>query len=441
MVLVQYHMYFCSTVYRNVYCSVYRKIKDDVREERKIVEKILRKLLTIGFVLLVNCSIISSIPALQDAHTANIESYGTIKYSPWSGPCITDLAWEPYGNSTFEEQFDLLPNGSAVRIYLNYWAWRRNPIDNSLGLPYRQFLEVVAAWCIKRSIEVVWSFHAFSRWGGNWDFDAKRTFLLTEQINMPNINNDSEDWTGNQEPNFILYWSDWFNWLEEVASSEKLRAATVAFDIFNEPPWAEDWENLGSFQQALEDKYIEFLRHAIDSVRGVVPDLKVVVEGCPFWRPVLFLEKPLNRSNVIYAMHWYGHNLDPYANDWPETLVARAYAEGRYTEGKARMLEIFNNGYMGCGALFKLQDVGLPVIFSEVGTDSYKQETYWTKWMQDFYDICKERGVGFLQHGFFFTPRPIPDPEHYWWYCYGMLNNDLRSLNEVGLLLRDNLQP
>lgn len=368
----------------------------------------------------------------------SVESYGTIKYAPyvWCGAGIADLAWEPFGMSTFEEQFNLLFGATAVRVYLNYWAWRNDPTDNSLGLPYKQFLDEVADWCYARGIKVVWSAHAFSRWGGNWGFDAKRTFLLTGQINMPNINNASENWTGEGEASYTLYWADYIQWVTEIASRPKLQRVTGAIDIFNEPPWAVDWGTRGPLQQELEDRYIEFMQLAIDAVRNVAPNLKIVVEGIPFWYPGFFLIKSLNRSNIIYALHWYSWCDDPYANDWPETLIARAYSEGRYAEGKQLMIEYFYRQSVG---FFTLRDSGYTVLFTEVGTDPYRQETYWSKWIQDFYDICKERGIGFLQHGFFYTPRPIPNPERPSRFIFGMLDSDLRSLSAVGQLWRDNL--
>ena len=366
-------------------------------------------------------------------------SYRTIRYeSPlWYGAAITDLAFEPYGTSTFKEQFDLMSRATAVRIYLNYWAWRHDPTDNSLGLPYKRFLDEVADWCYVRGIKVVWSAHVFSRWGGNWDFDAKRTFLLTGQIDMPNINNASENWTGGWEASCALYWADYIHWVTEIVSRPKLQRAMGALDIFNEPPWAVDWETRGPFQQKLEDRYIEFVRQSIDAVRNVVPNSRIVVEGIPFWYPGFFLIKSLNRTNIIYALHWYSSCDDPYANNWPQTLVARAYAEGRHVEGKQSIIQYLYRQFVG---FFTLQDSGYPVFFSEVGTDSYKQETYWSKWMQDFYDICKERRIGFIQHGFFYTPPPpYPHPDKPHWYLFGMLNSDLRGLNAVGRLWHDNL--
>jgi len=391
--------------------------------------------------LIISCLFMPSILASESSKT--LSSNGRITYRPanvsWQGACISNLAWEPFGSATFEEQIDLMIGASAVRIYLNYWAWVHDPVDNSLGLPYKLFLDEVAGWCYARGIRVIWCPHVFSRWGGNWGFDAKEEFLLTGRIGMPNCNNNSENWSGNWETVQTLYWSNYTQWIVEIASRPAFQHVTDAIEILNEPPGAEDWETHGSSQQALENRYIDFVRLAIDTVRNTTsPDSRFIVEGCPFWRPVIFLEKPLNRSDIVYSMHWYCHTVDPYANNWQETLVARAYSEGRYDEAKARLLGIFNDGYDGCGALFKLQNAGLPVIFGEVGTDPYNC-TYWARYMQDFYDICREKNVGFLQHGFFSTPSQVPDPIAYWCYCYGMLNDDLRSLNEVGQLWHNNV--
>jgi len=357
----------------------------------------------------------------------------------WLGAGITNLGWEPYGNLTYEEQFDLLKESGAntVRVYLNYWAWTHDPTDNSLKIPYREFLDKVADWCYVRGIKVVWSAHVFSRWGGNWGFDAKRAFLMDEQVGMPNINNDSENWSGEWESSNTLSWDDYVQWVVEIASRPKMREVAAAVDIFNEPPWADDWENRGPHQQQLEDKYLEFMRKAIDAVREVAPDVKVVVEGIPFWFPGFFLFKPLERANVVYALHWYCWCEDPYANGWPSTLIARAYAEGRFDEGKEFMIKYFYGKDVG---FFALQDKGYSVLFTEVGTDTLKQEAYWSKWMQDFYNICKDRRIGFTQHSFFYTKPPISVGETPSWCIFGMLGSNYSVLDVEGQLWKENVQ-
>jgi hypothetical protein len=203
-----------------------------------------------------------------------------------------------------------------------------------------------------------------------------------------------------------------------------------ALDIFNEPPYVAD-----SGQRTIaESRYLEFMRQAVDAVRVVVPNLPVVAEGIPYWSPGFFLlpGKSINRGDVIYALHYYAWCRDPYADNKPETLIARAYAEGRYADGKQLMAQYFyDKGF------FKLQDMGYPVLFTEVGTDSYLQEIYYSKWIQDLYDIARERNIGYLQHGFYYTAHPISNPNNP--ALFGMLNNDFLSLSDIGRLWHDNL--
>ena len=351
----------------------------------------------------------------------------------WYGAAITDTLSEPFGVSTREQQFDLVAPGNTVRIYLNYWAWRNDPTGNTLGLPYRDFIDCLADWCSKRGLKVVWSAHVFSRWSKNWSFQAKENFLLTGRTVTPNADDVSENWTGKNEPTYTLSWSDYIQWVREIASRPKLRAVSAALDIFNEPPWIEDSIN----REIAEGNYLEFMRQAIDAVRAVAGDLPVIVEGIPEWNPGFFLKsgRSLGRANVIYALHWYCWNKDPYIDNRPESLIARAYREGRNAEGKQLMTQYFyDEGF------FTLQDQGYPILFSEVGTDPYLQETYWSIWMQDFYDLTRERHVGFLQQGLAPRCSVIPDTQNPVPWLFDMLDSNQVSLNEIGRLWHADLQ-
>lgn len=353
--------------------------------------------------------------------------------SRWYGASITKPMSEPFGMQTFEQQLDLMLPATAVRIDLNYWAWRRDPTDNTLGLPYKQFLDKIADWSYARGISAIWSAHVFTRSSKNWGTEAKATFLLAGKLNTPNADNISEDWTGAKEANYTLSWADYTQWLTEIVERPKLRQVMSALDIFNEPPWIENPDQ----RQIAEDRYLEFMRQAIDAVRAVVPNLPIVAEGIPEWSPGFFLRpgKSLNRTDVIYALHYYAWYGDPWISDGrTETLIARAYAEGRYADGRKLMAQYFYQV-----GFFELQDNGYPILFTEIGTDPYLQESYWSRWTQDLYDIAKERNIGYLQHGFFDTPRPIPDPSHAGWFMFGMLNRDLVSLSDIGRLWRDSL--
>jgi len=180
------------------------------------------------------------------------------------------------------------------------------------------------------------------------------------------------------------------------------------------------------------------MRQAIDAVRAIAPNLPIVAEGIPDWHPGFFLApgKSLNRINVIYALHYYAWCRDPSISDGrTETLIARAYAQKRYADGKKLMVQYFYQV-----GFFKLQDKGYPILFTEIGTDPYLQEGYWSRWMLDLYDIAKERNIGYLQHDFSHTLCPIPDPNQAGRFIFGMLNKDLVSLSDVGRLWHDSLR-
>lgn len=367
----------------------------------------------------------------------SISSYGTIDYasSPWYGVCIPGTAYENEieGEEYYrvfamqryqvvcEEQFDLMKacGANVVRIYLNRWAWGNNAPAGLNREPYKQFIEKVADWCYGRGLNVIWSAHVYSRWGRNWGFPQKGEFLLTGQIEMP----FEPTWTGT--------WADYIQWLVEIVSNPKLRRVMCALHIFNEPPWADDWPG-GPVQDELENKWNDFSRQAIIAVRAVVPELPILWQPSPFWIFDICFRKPLNLPNIIYHAVWYCWVPDPYTRDWEIDWIARAYAEGRYDEGKQKMIQYFYDR-----RFFELQDKGEDVFFGEIGTDPYCQEAYWDRWMQDFYDICYERRIGFVQHAFLYTPPKIPEPVA--WYMWGMLESDFKSLNEVGQLWRTNM--
>ena len=349
---------------------------------------------------------------------ANPNWYGACHHAAWKID-LHDPFREVYGYYCLEKHFDMMKEAGAntVRFYMSGWAWLNNALAGPNEVTYKQFIDQVADWCYARGLKVVWSFHVFTRWGGGWSFDNKRIFLLTGSLDLP-----VEGWTAT--------WDDYMRWLRETMSSPKVQRVTAAVQIFNEPPFADDWESVGPNQQLLEDRWIEFAQRAIDTVRTVMPTATIMLDSCPFWSMNLWTRKSIDRPNIVYHnAHYCYLEGDLYAHDWTEYKIAQAFYEGRDADGISLMRSWFTDlGVYGRG-LFGLQDLGYPVVFGEVGTDpSGQMATFWSRYMQAFYNLLKERGIGFIQHYFqLYTPGD-----------FGMLA-DLNTLNEIGQLWARNM--
>lgn len=182
-----------------------------------------------------------------------------------------------------------------------------------------------------------------------------------------------------------------------------------AIDIINEP------------QDVSPSVYRAFVLKCIDAWVQVKPDLVFVVEGCPFWDLTDLAANPIPRQNVVYAYHRYyafGGALDQWSTQWEKD-----YWNGNLGAAKTGMLnQLANNGIQ------TLLSQGLTVLMEEAGSVQTNPNAFVA--MQDMYDYCKNNNVGILPHAL--VPSNL--------YGLGLLNNDDKTLNPMGLLWQQNMK-
>lgn len=235
----------------------------------------------------------------------------------------------------------------------------------------------------------------------SWLFD----FNWQEQADIiVNVNGSGDKWI-----------NDWGNIIKALNP--------YAIDVMNEPMGIEGTTYAPTMtQQQFFDVYRQFVIRAIEAWRQIKPDLVCIVANCPFYKPweeTGFDVNPINESNIIYSYHYYYS----YDGNYPPSYLPEQidYWEGRLSEGKKLLGERIDSDTL------PMRNKGFTVLVEETGSNVANPNAL--VFMQDWFDLCKERNLGVIQHALAPYPREIA----------GMLNEDWTTLNALGKVWARNM--
>lgn len=160
-------------------------------------------------------------------------------------------------------------------------------------------------------------------------------------------------------------------------------------NVFSEP--AGDLSS-GYASSAFLTAYINFVDRAIDAWRNIQSNLTFAVMGMPFWdlKPLIDAGG-VQRSNVIYALHYY------YAYDgaYPASnyQAQRDYWTGNLATAKA---ELYSDFFDDAGIQDAL-NAGKTVWFEALGTNTTNPNA--NVFVQDAVNFCKQYGISFISSG------------------------------------------
>ncbi|WP_010247379.1 glycoside hydrolase family 5 protein [Acetivibrio cellulolyticus] len=178
---------------------------------------------------------------------------------------------------------------------------------------------------------------------------------------------------------FCFYWET-FSKRYKGISGDKL-----SFDLLNEPPCPEQ----GKMTEA---DYVRIMREAINTIREVDNNRKIVVEGlCGGNEPVFELvDTGAIQSCRAYIPFGLSHYMAEWVSDqkWETPVWPGAKQDERPWDRK--MLEDHYEKWV------KLTRKGIPVICGEGGAYIHTPHEVMLKWMEDVLDILKSNNIGFL---------------------------------------------
>lgn len=167
----------------------------------------------------------------------------------------------------------------------------------------------------------------------------------------------------------------------------------VGFDLINEP-WGFAHGN---------EALIGLYERIIDAIRGVDPYRTCFVQSMYYhyqtteWRNVL-LTNPVNRSNVVYAVHLYSQ--DPATGEWYDSYTCPwipYYLNHDYVRAKELLRNTTEGGHGGLYQRFGFikQELGYPVAVTEVATIDTKEGH---QYLRDVLDILNEWNIDWAYH-------------------------------------------
>jgi hypothetical protein len=166
--------------------------------------------------------------------------------------------------------------------------------------------------------------------------------------------------------------------------------------------------------------YKQFCVQAIQRYRAIIPNLPIVVDGCPFYNMHAIAASPIQELNITYKYDYYyspdGIMPDLTSEPWRTDEYAYWTATNQDQLANAKAL-LYNQWLNTCG----LQDClnnGLKVIFCGVGTDPTNPNAL--VFMQDLYDFCAQRNIGVV------ALQMMPYPT----YTAGMLDGSNWTIGE-----------
>lgn len=143
--------------------------------------------------------------------------------------------------------------------------------------------------------------------------------------------------------------------------------------------------------------YKQFCLQAIQRFRSIIPNLPIIVDGCPFYNMHAIAASPIQATNLFYKYDYYyscdGIMPDLTAAPWRTDEYAYWTATNQAQLANARTL-LYNQWLNTCG----LQDCinnGLKIVFIGVGTCTTNPNAL--VFLQDMYNFCKQRNIGMVQ--------------------------------------------
>jgi hypothetical protein len=319
--------------------------------------------------------------------------------------------WTNYGAWTREEHLDLIreSGGTAVKLYLNKWAWETNVALPNFSMRYRDRLQQVVGWCRDKLLHVIFEMASGTQDEDHWEaqWQAKADFLMEKSA----ITKES-----------------WIDTCVEICSQMK----PDGIGPFNEPPAGKDnYGNTTYLQADLRIAYRKFILSTCEAIHAVSPNTVCYVESCPFWDPRYIIDNHLGLPYVTYEIHPYC--VDSVAKKITELFEKKDW-EGAKAFYRAYILESTPKGLDLGWSVSKAQRAKLRVYVGECGTNSYQTE--WKERIQIHYEVMDEIGLDFIQlaldgNSAFTGPN-----------FYGMLENPWDGKkpiwNELGLLWQQN---
>jgi len=145
-------------------------------------------------------------------------------------------------------------------------------------------------------------------------------------------------------------------WTRIAELTADIPTDTLAFNLMNEP----EWHTFAGGLPAARDVWLDLAETMIDKIREITPNRIVIVEGIDkaiaFWpqgkTPDTIL-KPLNRSGVFYAFHFY----DPF--DWTHQKTMAAHPLEPWMK---KMVSIELKAFVAYA-----KNYNIPVLLTEIG--------------------------------------------------------------------------
>jgi hypothetical protein len=280
---------------------------------------------------------------------------------------------------------------TAIRMVMYIRDWNSNLVHWLTGDHIKTKFPQISSWCHSRGMKLI-----ITAFGTEWDPPESWDTMKLNAIN-----------------NVAGAGTTWINTYADVVD----KAQPDALEIMNEPPEAISYAT-----------YKAWCTTAINVWRAVKSDLTIIVMSIPWWDLTAVTESPFPFSNIIYDCHYYYSYDNSNPATWGFTDQPQLdYWNGNLSAAKTELYNYLDNTNMCIKAA---QDVGLPIMFGESGTN-YLNPNY-LQFMRDFIEYCQTRNIIMIDHIY----RMRSETNN------GLLTTINPPLfNELGMVLVDALNP
>jgi len=353
--------------------------------------------LTMMFSTLLLCSLLVTAVFSQSATSQYIQSSGRVLYV---SPPISRLMGVDKQSWFWDDNIGFIPMDRLVDMVANAGGniWRQHMISAQYPNSMAKFIDLKNK-LDQRGIKLLIATMGVNSWEFGYNWQEQADIIM-------NADGKGDKWI-----------RDWGNIIAVLQP--------YAIDVMNEPRGIKGTTYESKMTEAqFFEAYRQFCIKAIRAWREIKPDLVVVVANCPFYKPWTetgFDANPINEPNIIYSVHYYY----AYDNNYPPSYLPeqRAYWDGNLAEAKKLLAKRIDYDTLA------MRNKGLVIIYEEVGTNVANPNA--AVFMQDFYDLCKERNIGVIHHCLAAYPRSPA----------GLLNSDWATLNAIGEVWARNMSP
>jgi len=295
-----------------------------------------------------------------------------------------------WGPPITEALFDLVQSAKAncFREHTQIQLWLTNEDYFAHGKYQDALKNTLMAWTKARNIHVILAPMGYFTWG---DRNEKASIIVNE--------NGLGD----------LYIDALVDMVRKLSPS--------AIHILNEAPAVGYTQFSGVYTPAQWfSLYRDFVVKAVNRLVAVKPDILCHVGSAPYYEPLLLLDNPIPRNNIVYVIHTY--YFDYYSNG--AVNADSGSWSPRYYNGDLIQAKLDLEADL-LSVVSRFKAANLPLVIEEAGAKSTLPN--YLVFMYDLYDICRRHTLGIIHHSFTTDP-PIP---------FGLFNQQYQ-LNDMGNL-------